>query len=489
MLNLLPTPKKCDINEDNISKVKSSIFSFDKEWENHIEIIKEYIMLATDEELTIEKGGIELYRDDSLKSGEYRLEHTDALKAYASDYEGMCYASASIVHLLASKKTGFNLPELKIFDYADKEYRGFMIDLARQWHPFRQLLSYVDLCFLYKIKYLQLHFMDNQLETLPSKAFPDLATKGKHYTFDQIEKLNEYAKKRGIILVPEYECPGHATQFTKIYPEVFGNKYDEGVEGIHTLPGGIKVSVTSLICAGSEKCTDATKAILKEIADMFPDSPYIHIGGDEAAIGLWNSCETCRNYMKEKGIKDEHELYCEYVGRIAEYVLSLGKTPIVWEGFSKEYSHYIPKKTIVIAWESLYNYSYDLLADGFKVINASWKPMYIVPVSFNALDIARDKALFGTKEILDWNIYSWSNWLPASKSTLNPIRISPTDDIIGAMMCSWEQTYEQEINKVMENLLTMSERVWNIERVCTYDEYIAKQGTLIAHVSRIIQDR
>ena len=489
MLRLLPTPKKCDVNKEKISAVKPAVFSFDEEWENCVEIIKEYIFLATDEVVTAQKGGIELYRDASLKKGEYRLEHTDTLRAYASDYEGMCYAAASVVNLLTSKKDGFNLPEFEIFDYADKEYRAFMIDLGREWHPLRQLLRYVDLCFLYKIRYLQLHFMDNKLYSLPSKAFPKLSTKGKHYSFEDIKLLCEYAKKRGIILVPEIECPGHATQYTTAYANVFANEYDEGISGKVTIEGGINVDASSLMCAGSEECSNAVYALIKEIADMFPDSPYIHIGGDEAAIALWNSCKNCRKYMKDKGIKDEHELYCEYVGRVADYVLSIGKTPIVWEGFSKEYSHYIPRDTIVVAWESLYNYSYDLLADGFKIINASWKPLYIVPLSYNALDIAREKTQYGTKEIFDWNIYSWGNWSPCSEATLNPITIAPTDELIGAMMCSWEQTYEQEINKVMENLLTMSERVWNVKRVESYTDYIKKQGVLISQVSRIIQER
>ena len=32
--------------------------------------------------------------------------------------------------------------------------QDMMIDLGRQWHPFSKLLKYIDLCFLYKIKYL-----------------------------------------------------------------------------------------------------------------------------------------------------------------------------------------------------------------------------------------------------------------------------------------------------------------------------------------------
>ena len=54
------------------------------------------------------------------------------------------------------------------------------------------------------------------------------------------------------------------------------------------------------------------------------------------------------------------------MGRVAAYVLTLGKTPIVWEGFPKESSHYVPKETVVIAWESHYQLAQDLL-DGKRL--------------------------------------------------------------------------------------------------------------------------
>lgn len=45
--------------------------------------------------------------------------------------------------------------------------------------------------------------------TLPSKAFPKLCVEGKHYTEEQIKYLREYAAARGVVLIPEFECPGH----------------------------------------------------------------------------------------------------------------------------------------------------------------------------------------------------------------------------------------------------------------------------------------
>lgn len=184
--------------------------------------------------------------------------------------------------------------------------------------------------------------------------------------------------------------------------------------------------------------------------------------------------------MADHNIGDVYELYSEFVGRIAEYVLTLGKTPIVWEGFPEKGSKRIPKETIVIGWESLYHMPDRLIEEGFRVINASWQPLYIVPkvkLRWNALDI------------LKWNVYNWQNWLPQSEAHLNPITVPATDRVLGAMLCAWEQTFEREIPFVMENLAAMSERSWTVRRVCTDEEFVPKLQKLLAKAERVIQDK
>ena len=89
------------------------------------------------------------------------------------------------------------------------------------------------LCFFYKVKYLNLHFADNKIYTLPSRAFPKLCVDGMYYTEEQIRHLREYAKARGVVLIPEFECPGHAKSLTCAYPEIFSNH----VEGDNILKG------------------------------------------------------------------------------------------------------------------------------------------------------------------------------------------------------------------------------------------------------------
>jgi hypothetical protein len=74
--------------------------------------------------------------------------------------------------------------------------------------------------------------------------------------------------------------------------------------------------------------------------------------------------------MQAQGISSEKELYSEFIARVTQAVIDLGRTPIVWEGFPKVGAERIPRETIVIAWESHYHLVHDLLEEGFRVIGA-----------------------------------------------------------------------------------------------------------------------
>ena len=74
-----------------------------------------------------------------------------------------------------------------------------MVDLAREWHPAKTIFKYIDVCFMLKIRYLHLHFIDDQAYTLPSRVLPNLTAYNNSYTFEDIESFRAYAKARGII--------------------------------------------------------------------------------------------------------------------------------------------------------------------------------------------------------------------------------------------------------------------------------------------------
>ena len=73
---------------------------------------------------------------------------------------------------------------------------------------------------------LRMRNKDDQSYTLPSAAYPELSTKGRSYTKEEIETLCAFAKSRGVVLVPEIEMPGHAKSLIAAYPETFANEFD-----------------------------------------------------------------------------------------------------------------------------------------------------------------------------------------------------------------------------------------------------------------------
>jgi len=401
-------------------------------------------------------GGIAFVRDDSLAPAAYRITADETgITASAADAEGIGYAMATLLLMITAADGVITAPAATVEDAPDKGYRALMVDLGREWHPLDSLFAYVDLCFLYKIRFLHLHFCDSKLFTQPSAAFPRLNRPGYFYTPEQIAALRAHAAARGVVLIPEFECPGHAHVLCRAYPEIFSDRYEDGTPHPNS----------DIICAASEAAWEGTKVLLRELMELFPDAPYIHIGGDEANLSHWKKCPHCASYMAEHGLADVHELYSDYVARATDFVLAEGRIPMVWEGFPSKGSEKISRDVIVIAWESMYQMPGELLDAGFHIINASWKPLYVVPANYNP------RYIWGAKEILEWNVYNWQNWNPKSEAYLNPITVPATDRVLGGMLCAWEQTYEEEISIVMKNLLAMCERTWSARRRVADEDY------------------
>lgn len=409
--------------------------------------------------------GIRLHTDNTLKKGAYKIKiNKDFADIFASDEEGISYALATVMQI--AEPEGYfaiKLPYCEIEDMPDRDYRTLMVDLGRQWHPFESLLCYVDLCYLYKIKYLHLHFIDSVIYTLPSRKFPKMPTEGKHYSFAEIDALNEYAKEKGVEIIPEIEIPGHAKPMVIAYPELFADIPDsyEAQDDYALFFANVK---NNLVCAGKPDIMNTVDKLVSEVISMFPYSRYLHIGGDEAAIGEWANCRDCKKYMKENNINGVKGLYSDFIKRATDLVLSKGKTPIVWEGFPKEGAEKISKEVIVTAWESYYHLAPELLEEGFKITNSSWEPLYTIPKNKNKFV---PKGRWTTAEVLKWNIFTWKNWNKKTAAYEHPITVEPTENVIGATFCVWENNYNDEIEAVRENLAAMSEKVWNINSEMT----------------------
>ena len=89
---------------------------------------------------------------------------------------------------------------------------------------------------------------------------------------------------------------------------------------------------------------------------------------------------------------------------------------------------------------------------------------------------------------------STPRWRPSKQAArspayLNPFTVPATDQVLGAILCSWEQTFEMEINAVMENLAAVSERTWTVQRQVSDKEFNEMYQSQRLRLGRLIQDR
>ncbi len=479
--NIIPIPKNVEASE-GILITPPRIYTDCPEWEIFAETAVDSFSRMCFFDFEKGDGDILLTKDYTLKPASYKLTVEEKVVVSASDSEGICYGIATLLQLseFNSATSELSFEKCTIEDWGDKDYRALMLDLVSSWHPLDKVLRMMDVCFFEKVPYVHLHLIDNVACRIPSRAYPKLATPKYSYSYEDIETIRNYARARGIKLIPEFDIPGHARRLVNTYPEVFGNKLSDEAEIQGTVSEvGNKINTDEVICAGSYECFEGIKTLFREVAELFPESEYIHIGGDEAYIQVWDHCPICQKYMKDNGISDRYELYSEYVARISKFLLELGRTPIVWEGFPRKGSERIPRETIVIAWESHYNIAPDLLEDGFKIINGSWQPLYIF----------HNSKRWTKEDIMNWNVCEWQHWWEHSAATLNPIHVPNSDKLWGAQISIWGSTYENAISAVIENLAAMSERCWNLTRRTNQINYHNMSNCMSIKLHKLIQDR
>lgn len=416
-----------------------------------------------------------LRADPDMQSGEYSLRVQVArVVLCAADEQGMQYALATLGQLICVQDGRVTLPVCEIRDLPDSQHRCVMIDLARNWHPFDYLLSYVDLCWFYKISRLHLHFTDDQSYTLQSAIYPKLATENRSYSPEDIAYLNKYAEERGISLIPEIDVPGHCTQFCLAYPEIFGTD--------HIIPQ-------------TGEAMDAMQALFSELCDMFPNSEYVHVGGDEAAIEKWTTNQACRAYAESCGIDFDcadkrylaERMLANFVQKMADAVMAKGKKVMAWEGFAPCVNEFVSKDIVLHSWENYYQTTPQLLAGGFKIINSSWRPMYVVTPA----------AYWSQKEVFDWSVYRWRPVHPDSPYRGVTVEIDPDERVLGGQLLAWGDTIPtsfpsvaegiaEERRLVAERMAALSENTWNREKLRSYAEFEQAYQSLCRAASILI---
>lgn len=214
----------------------------------------------------------------------YRLKvDTNKISLHAQTKAGIFYGIQTLKQLC---RDGYFINTVEIDDAPAFSWRGYMVDVGRNYQSVELLKQQIDVMASYKLNVFHMHLTEDIAWRLAIKAYPQLTkpeymerNKGMYYTTAEIKDLINYCKERQILFVPEIDMPGHSAAFKR----------------------AMKTDMQS------DSGLVIVKNILKEICETY-DVPYIHIGADEVKI-------THKSFLPE----------------ISAYLKSLNKKVIGWE--------------------------------------------------------------------------------------------------------------------------------------------------------------
>ena len=287
----------------------------------------------------------------------------------------------------AAKAAKVLFPAVRIADEPYLGYRGVMLDVGRTFYPVEEVKRIIDLAALHNLNVFHWHLTDEPGWRIEIKRYPKLTTEGAvgnwhdpkapatFYTQEEIKEIVAYAADRHIMVVPEFDMPGHATAVCRSYPEISG-----GGEGKWQ-------HFTFHPC--KEETFEFISNVLDEIVALFP-SPYIHIGGDEVHYGnqSWFTDPEIQQFIKDKNLGNETGLEQYFIRRAADIVASKGKTMIGWDEMID--AGVSPDKAVIMWWR--HDRKHQLvkaLENGYRVIMTPRRPLYADFIQYGGHKVGR----------------------------------------------------------------------------------------------------
>ena len=345
-INIIPKPLSVEEKPGTFHISSKTIIRYDpafREAANYLGSILGITSARIQAGTTSTSNSILLKKIASKDSAAYSLSiRQTSIKIVASKATGMLHGVQSIaqLYLTGDKK---QLPCAEIKDQPRFSYRGFMLDVSRNFASVDYVKKTIDLLSLYKMNRLHLHLTDGAGWRIQINKYPALTSRaawrnkgtwkewwkgdrmlanegepvayGGYYSKAQARDLVAYAQKRGITIIPEIEMPGHADEVISVYPHL---KCENAPER------------TGEFCIGNDSTFLFMQDVLTEIMEIFPSS-YLHIGGDEASKKNWKQCSKCQQRIKDNQLKNENELQSYAIRRIEKFISSKGRKLLGWD--------------------------------------------------------------------------------------------------------------------------------------------------------------
>lgn len=214
-------------------------------------------------------------------------------------------------------------------------WRGLLIDTSRHFQPLQSIFHIIDTMSYAKLNVLHWHIVDYQSWPIQSLAYPLLWSAawspGERYTLADAAAVVEFGRQRGVLVVPEFDTPGHADSVCVGYPEA--------------CPAP---ECTSPLNPATNFTFNLIRGVFSEWASVFP-SKFAHLGGDEVSTDCWSSTPSIAAWMSAQGFTPD-QTYEYFVIETDKIVNALGKSTVRWQEVWNHFGTSLPADTIIHVW-------------------------------------------------------------------------------------------------------------------------------------------
>ncbi len=371
---------------------------------------------------------IELYLDENAAAESYELVVNDGGIKISGDAAGVFYATRSLISLANSNADATQIPSCTIKDAPRFAYRGFHIDVARNFHCKASLLQIIDKISDLKLNKLHLHLCDDEGWRVEIAGLPELTEVGgrRGHTTDEADRLYpaygsgpniepnsagsgfysredfveilKYATQRHVEVIPELDFPGHAraaiVAMKRRYDRLMMAGDENGAnEFLLTDPDdqseywSIQYYNDNVVCAAQPGVFRFFAKVVDELRAMYAGAEaklrVVHTGGDEVPAGVWEKSPMCQKYIEENDhVQDVAELSYDFLSKLSDVLQQRNIQLAGWEeiALKRDPEHeqnkklpnpdFVDQNFIPYIWNSVVDWKGEEL--GYKLANAGY---------------------------------------------------------------------------------------------------------------------
>jgi len=194
--------------------------------------------------------------------------------------------------------------QARVEDSPTFKHRGIILDTSRNFMTKKVIKKIISALSYDKLNVFHWHITDTHSFPLYSRRVPQLTLHGAYsprqvYTPEDVREIVNYAKVRGVRVLPEFDAPAHV-----------GNGWQFGeAEGKGRLAVCVNQEPWQDYCVEppcgqinpvNDNVYDVLGKLYQDFFELF-DTDMFHMGGDEVNLNCWNTTEEIKEFLRREG--------------------------------------------------------------------------------------------------------------------------------------------------------------------------------------------